>query len=235
MVPPDFQRARQPRQKEQRRAEILRVARQMLEDAPPRELSLNALARQVGLAKSNLYRYFDSREAILLEVFRDDFDAWADELSARLRRIRSKRRAKRLVELMAATYTARPQLCQLMSILPSVIEHNISVDTIRETNAQLVDRAEALAEVMHEVVPELPVQAHSELVRYSYVLLVGLWPIAHPPPIVAQIEDDERFAVHRRDFEADLVRGLELVTEGMLRRVERGEDPTGLGPRSKSS
>lgn len=228
MEPPDFQRARQPEQREQRRATILRVARQMLDQGPLEGLTLNALAREVGLAKSNVYRYFESREAILLAVFRGGFDDWADALTGRLRRLRSPRRVERLVALMAATYAARGQTCALMSILPSVIEHNVSVDALRETNAHLVDRAQALAEVMHGAVPELPVAAHAELVRYSYVLVAGLWPIAHPPAIVEQLADDPRFAIHRRDFEADLAHGLALVAEGMLRQIERGVDPSRL-------
>ncbi|MCA9705565.1 MAG: TetR family transcriptional regulator [Myxococcales bacterium] len=228
MVPSDFQRARHPEQKEQRRATILRVARQMLDESGLEGLTLSALARRVGLAKSNVYRYFESREAILLEVFRADFDDWAEELSTRLRGLRSKRRARRLVELMASTYAARERLCKLMSILPSVIEHNVSVDTIREANAQLIERTQRLAEVMHHVVPELSIEAHVELVRYSYVLVVGLWPITHPLPVVQQLADDPLFAIHRRDFEADLANGMGLVADGMLRQSERGASPSKL-------
>jgi AcrR family transcriptional regulator len=219
-----FQRAVHPEQKEQRRATILRVAREMLADGTLEALTLNALARNVGLAKSNVYRYFASREAILLEVFRADFSDWADDLSTRLRRLRSKHRLRRLVALMASTYAARRQMCQLMSILPSVIERNVSVETIRSVNAELVERAQLLAAHMHEVVPELPVEAHIELVRFSYVLVVGLWPMAYPPPVAEELADDPRFAALRRDFESDLADGLGLVADGLLRRYERAAD-----------
>ena len=48
------------------------------------ELSLNALAREVGLAKSNVLRYFESREAVLLELYDRETKAWLDALAARL-------------------------------------------------------------------------------------------------------------------------------------------------------
>lgn len=202
---------------------ILRVARQMLDEGTLDEFTLNTLARRVGLAKSNVYRYFESREAILLEVFRADFTDWADELVARLRRVRSTRRVERLVALVAETYASRGRMCQLMSIMPSVIEHNVSVETLRETTGQMVEQGRRLAADMHALVPELPLEAHFELIRYSYVLLVGLWPIAHPPPIVEQLDEDPRFAViPQRSFEADLAHGVGLVIEGMLRQLEQG-------------
>src|SRR6185295_16951299 len=47
---------------------ILDTAAAMLEEMPVSELSLNELSRRVGLAKSNVLRYFDSREAVLLEL-----------------------------------------------------------------------------------------------------------------------------------------------------------------------
>jgi len=65
----DFQRARQPEQREERRAHLLTTARAMLEGGVDlRALTLNALAREAGMAKSNVYRYFETREALLLEL-----------------------------------------------------------------------------------------------------------------------------------------------------------------------
>ena len=63
-----FQRARSDEQREVRRQAILRVAAEMLAQMPVAKLSLNELSRRVGLAKSNVLRYFESREAVLLEL-----------------------------------------------------------------------------------------------------------------------------------------------------------------------
>jgi AraC-like DNA-binding protein len=59
----DFQRARQPDQKAKRRAHVLATAREILADGAVDlgQLTLNELARRVGMAKSNLYRYFETR------------------------------------------------------------------------------------------------------------------------------------------------------------------------------
>src|SRR5579862_8657106 len=74
-----FQRARTEDQREIRRGEILDTVATMLGEMPVAAISLNELSRRVGLAKSNVLRYFESREAILLELL---VRAWTEWLSA---------------------------------------------------------------------------------------------------------------------------------------------------------
>ena len=62
-----FQRARSDEQRALRSQAILDTAAAMLHEMPVADISLNELSRRVGLAKSNVLRYFDSREAVLLE------------------------------------------------------------------------------------------------------------------------------------------------------------------------
>src|SRR4051812_49916249 len=48
----------------------------MLAEMPVAALSLNELSRRVGLAKSNVLRYFESREAVLLELLDAAWREW---------------------------------------------------------------------------------------------------------------------------------------------------------------
>jgi AcrR family transcriptional regulator len=56
-----FRRARTEEQREARRRAILGTAEAMLAEMPVAALSLNELSRRVGLAKSNVLRYFETR------------------------------------------------------------------------------------------------------------------------------------------------------------------------------
>ncbi|MFD0474903.1 TetR/AcrR family transcriptional regulator [Nonomuraea thailandensis] len=81
---PTFQRARSEEQRELRRRAILDATAAMLNEMPVAEVSLNELSRRVGLAKSNVLRYFESREAILLELLDRAWKQWIDDLPGRL-------------------------------------------------------------------------------------------------------------------------------------------------------
>ena len=78
----DFQRARTEEQREHRRRVLLETAAAMLAEMPVATLSLNELSRRAGLAKSNVLRYFESREAILLELLDSEAAAWVSDLEA---------------------------------------------------------------------------------------------------------------------------------------------------------
>src|SRR5690242_8672144 len=71
-----YQRARSPEHKEQRREAILAAARELADERPVRDISLGDIARRVQLAKSNLLRYFESREAIFLTLLRREWEAF---------------------------------------------------------------------------------------------------------------------------------------------------------------
>ena len=52
----------------------------MLAEMPVAEVTLNELSRRVGLAKSNVLRYFESREAVLLELLSSADQDWLTQL-----------------------------------------------------------------------------------------------------------------------------------------------------------
>src|SRR3954451_11504604 len=79
-----FKRARSDEQRALRTRTILDTAAEMLTEMPVAELSLNELSRRVGLAKSNVLRYFESREAVLLQLMHSAVVDWIETLRAEL-------------------------------------------------------------------------------------------------------------------------------------------------------
>src|SRR5262245_38404227 len=101
MATTTFQRARSDEQRALRSQAILDTAAAMLEEMPVADISLNELSRRVGLAKSNVLRYFDSREAVLLELLAGSSREWLEHLATELpsavrRRAAYDRRAEQL-------------------------------------------------------------------------------------------------------------------------------------------
>src|ERR1044071_6264197 len=80
----DFQRARSPEQREARRRAILGVAANLLAETPLSEISLRELARRVGLSKTNVVRYFETREAVFFALLNQTIDDWVSELPGEL-------------------------------------------------------------------------------------------------------------------------------------------------------
>ena len=131
----DYRRARSPDQKAERAELLVHAARALLDaGTPPAALSLTELAARAGMAKSNIYRYFDSREAILLAILADDALAWVDAIVGRLVEVDpgapAPARLTLLLDVTLDETLARPRLCELLSVLPSVLEHNVGLETV---------------------------------------------------------------------------------------------------------
>lgn len=60
--------------------EIKTLARRQMAEAGTASISLNAIARQMGISGPALYRYFESRDALITTLIVDSYNALADTL-----------------------------------------------------------------------------------------------------------------------------------------------------------
>jgi AcrR family transcriptional regulator len=72
---------RRERYREQTREEVKELALAQLAEAGAAGLSLNAIAKRMGLTGPALYRYFSSRDALLTELIGDGYDDLARALA----------------------------------------------------------------------------------------------------------------------------------------------------------
>lgn len=215
MSPPDFQRARQPQQKRQRQEDILRAAREFLDEEGLNALTLNGLARKVGLAKSNLYRYFETREAILLHILWEDWSSWAEAWERELPRLRAKNRRLRVARYIAESAVERPHMCELISVLASVLEQNMSVDQIRSFKRSVMVLVQRMAVALHKALPDISPIQHVEVVRYMYALIGSIWPTTHPAAAVETVLSEPEFKGVYIGFVPEFSRGIYLILRGL--------------------
>jgi AcrR family transcriptional regulator len=218
-----YQRARRPEQKEERREAILAAARALASEQAVRDVSLGDIARRVDLAKSNVLRYFESREAVLLELLDRAFRQWVDEVTGELSAaIDPKRpgneRGDALAAVLARSLVRQPVLCDLISSQPGVLEQNVSVDVVVRIKRSGLDGLAALAEAVRRHVPELG-EGASELCLMAVVIAGALWTHARPAPsALAAYEVDPTLADLNLDLPTALERTLATLITGTLAR-----------------
>ncbi|MEV7097150.1 TetR family transcriptional regulator [Amycolatopsis sp. NPDC051045] len=212
-----FQRARRPEQVEERRTAILAAARELLAERPVADISLRELSCRVGLAKSNVLRYFDSREAIFLEVLDSAWTAWLDDLEVGEPGPPEPgfAREERIARTIAASLAGRRLLCELISAMAPVLERNISLDFARSFKRRAAANLERLAASVRLGVPELPAEAAREFAVGVVVVVSGAWPYANPTEAVALATAEAGGAP---GFEAVLAEGLTNLLVGSLAR-----------------
>jgi AcrR family transcriptional regulator len=204
-----FQRARQPDQKAERRAQVLATARAMLGQGAVDlgQLSLNELARRAGMAKSNVYRYFETREAVLLALLWEEWVAWYDDMATSYRRpARGRPALDALVRHVARTLAARPLLCALTTALPSVLERNLSEEAIRAVKTRSLASFREIGGFLTSRAPDLSAEQYARLLSDGICVIAGLYPIAFPAPATARVVAAPELALFRRDLSSELER-----------------------------
>ncbi|HET6292316.1 MAG TPA: TetR/AcrR family transcriptional regulator [Kribbella sp.] len=217
-----FQRARSEEQRAQRRQAILDTAGAMLTELPVAQLSLNELSRRVGLAKSNVLNYFESREAVLLELLISELETWTAELGGAVdARVDPAaplpERAGQLTDTVIATLLARPMLCTLISAQAAVLEHNISTEAAlafkRGAAASYGDMIRAVLTGL----PELGEDGAGRFIATAGLLAGALWTHAHPADaILAAYDTDPSLAPLRIEFGPALRDALDAQLRGLL-------------------
>jgi AcrR family transcriptional regulator len=210
-----FQRARRPEHKDERREAILAAALELAGERPVREISLGDIARQVGLAKSNLLRYFESREDVFLRLLLREWETWRVALTERLRS--GGATADSVAATIARTIAERPLFCDLISEMSAVLERNVSVATVQAFKSQTLDKVDELGAVVAERMPDLDSPCGRETIAAALIITAGLWPIANPAPhVTAMFAQDPALTRAHVDFGERLRHLLSALITGFL-------------------
>jgi AcrR family transcriptional regulator len=177
-----------------RRSAIMNSAREMLAEKNLAEISLRELSNRIGLAKSNVLRYFDSREAIFLEVLDEEFQAWLTDLDTRLGRPRARKanyaNEIRVAGVVADSLVDRQLLCELLGSMAGVLERNISLDFARDFKARAMGRIAELAQLVAGQLPWLPREFTEFFAEGALTLAAGMYPFSVPTePVRAAIAE----------------------------------------------
>jgi len=225
---PHFQRARSPEQRETRRRAILDAAAAMMAEMPVADISLRELSRRVGLAKSNVLRYFESREEVLLDLLDSGWTEWLAALARELQALpalptglgadsaETKQRVDAIAEAMARSLADRPLLCELASVTANVLERNVSVPVARRFKIAAMNSMAVLQKLLRDHLPGLDEASAEQFTAASSVMVAGLWPLANPPSTVLAAYEDPTLAAARVGFEDGLRAFLTAQLTGVL-------------------
>ena len=209
-----FLRARRPEQKRLRYSAILDAARDLAEREGVGAVSLTGIAAQVGMHKSALLKYFETREEIFLRLAEAEWRDWADGAVAAMSSAGPAPRD--VADALARSIADRPLFCQLLLHSPLTLERNVSLEVVRAfkqaVNAAILEVLPALRQAL----PTLDADACLDLLLVSGFTASGLWQAAHPPPQVLALKAADPSAVHHPEFRETLTRFVRTYLAGLL-------------------
>jgi AcrR family transcriptional regulator len=215
---PDFQRARSSAAKQAREAAILESARRLGAEQGIRQITLTDIAMAVGMHKSAMLRYFETREEIFLRLTADGWREWSAALRARLDAAEEMSPAA-VGTTFAATLAERGMFCDLLAQAPMNLERNVSVEAVRTFKLATLTEVDAIVTATHRLLPTLTEEDGVDLVAAATSLSGAFWQMATPGPEIAALYRSEPGLAHAVvDVESRVARILSAMLTGILGR-----------------
>jgi AcrR family transcriptional regulator len=216
MQAPGFQRARSTEAKQLREAAILDAARQLGAERGIRQVTLTEIAEEVGMHKSALLRYFETREEIFLRLTAEAWQEWSSVLRAELGMLTNPAPGAVAV-VFAQTLAARGAFCDLLAQAPLNLERNVSVEAVRAFKLVTHTELEAIVLVVRRLLPALNSRDAVDLIAAATSLSGAFWQMATPGPEVAALyRSDPRLSHAVVDVEVRVQRLLTALIRGLL-------------------
>ncbi|MDT6983305.1 TetR/AcrR family transcriptional regulator [Streptomyces lusitanus] len=183
--PASFQRARSAEAKQVREAAILEAARTLGRERGIRDVTLTDIAAQVGMHKSALLRYFETREQIFLELTAQGWREWSTALRTLLR-ARDAADPAAVADAFATTLAARPVFCDLLAQAPLNLERNVSLEAVRDFKLVTLHEVALIGAEVDRLLG-LDEQQAVDLISTATGMAGALWQMASPGPRIREL------------------------------------------------
>jgi len=216
----DGRRARRPEDKDQRRRQLTDTARVVFDEGTPfAALTMAAVATRAGLAKGTSYLYFPTKEALFLEVLREDLDGWFAALGAAISALPAcDASPEALAEALTETLLACPRLLRLLAMLHAVLEANLDRESALQFKTFLASRLSQTDTMLHPRFPGFQEGDVARLLLRTHALVVGLEGMASPSAVVVDVLETPDLRWLKVDLRTELVATVSALLRGWQRR-----------------
>jgi AcrR family transcriptional regulator len=199
-----------------RQAAILSAARELALREGVRKVSLADIAARVGVHKSALLRYFETREQIFLELTAEAWRDWAGAIHAGLDTA-AVGSAGLVADVIARSFGDRPLLCDLVAHTPLNLERNVSPEAVRRYKMTSLGTVNEAAFLVQRVLPDLTLAECTEFVATLASLAGAVWQMANPAPALAELyASDPALAQACVDLTPRLRRAAQVLLAGLI-------------------
>ena len=226
----DFERARTPAAKRTRQEAILAAAARLATANGVREVTASAIADEVGMHKSALLRYFETREDIFLQLAADAWEEWSVAVRGELagRPIGAApphwdRSTGQVATVLAHSLVARPLFCDLLAHTPLNLERNVSPDKVKAFKTRAIAVVADVSATICTVTPLRLDQARA-VVATATAMAGALWQMAAPGTTLRALYESEPALAHAVvDVEPRLTDIISALLTGYAARSSRPE------------
>lgn len=199
---PEFKRARNEEQKEQRMQEIKNAVDELFQELPYHEITFTTIADKLGLTRAHLYQYISTKEEIFLEICADKRDLYYEALTVAIPKD-SGYSIEVIAEVWASILNAHKEHLHYCDILPTIIETNVRVDRLASFKKRYYEKAYQVSEQICSQLGLSKEEAY-HLFLNVYYHAVGMYSVSRWNPLVTEALAKVNITPPAVDFRKDM-------------------------------
>ena len=176
----DWVRARSDEQIEQRINEIVDATARLFEENRFEDITFAMIAKEANFTRSNLYRYFQTKEDIFLELLKHDIAAWRKDILENL--ADGNPSLHEVAEISVELILKHKRMVKLFTILFTLLEPNASLEALTAFKRKITEEIGLVAQFLRTVLPFPSVEAAAEFLSAQSSLVIGSYPMMDLTP-----------------------------------------------------
>ncbi len=160
---------------DKRRAEILKACRELYEKMNFKEISIKEISRYTSFSRPSIYNYFATKESIFLEIFREEYFVWCDDMDTILKDNKALS-VKEFADKLAQTLANRPMLLKLLSMNIYDLEENCSLEELTNFKKIYKRALETMSLLLSTYFPQMSKEDIEYFIYTFFPFMFGLYP-----------------------------------------------------------
>jgi AcrR family transcriptional regulator len=208
-------RARSEEQKEQRIRQIVEATARLYERCGYEEISFVSIAKEAKFTRSNLYKYFNSKEEIFLEFLKYDISRWRQEI-VEILKTNDVDSIPLFAGLWVQSFDKHKRLLKLLSILHPILEKNVSTDHLIAFKRALNSEFAILGELLTKIFPAFTQELLIKFLNLQVAYATGLFQMSNHCQNQQEVLALPEFAHMKIDFQTNLQNSIIYLLNGLL-------------------
>ncbi|MCU0823554.1 MAG: TetR/AcrR family transcriptional regulator [Leptospira sp.] len=200
-----------------KRDSIIQAAAYLLQKKEWAELSMDEVARRSKIAKGTLYLYFPTKEDLCLRVHNEDYGAWFNDLEEFLT-LNESIELKSFSQWFVDSIEKHPRFIKLLPIVPTILEKNSSIETIRDFKSNLKTQIEKIIPILNERLHFNSFDRTFLFLMQCHAIAVGSWSHGFPSTNVRKAFEENGLSLFLIDYKNFVRSSIEALVIGNIER-----------------
>ena len=163
---------------DKRREEIVKACRTLYQKMNFKEITIKEISEFTSFSRPSIYNYFATKESIFLEIFREEYSYWCDDMASILSS-NEKLGVDGFSKKIALTLEKRPTLLKLLSMNLYDLEENCTLEDLTLFKQEYKRALDTFEKLLATNFPQMSKSDKNKFIYTFFPFMFGLYPYAN--------------------------------------------------------